>query len=77
MKETGCLTKLKDKVHSGMQREMFIEVNLKTTWLMGMENILISTDLNIKESLETMCKKVMEKKNGLMVPNTSEAIKTE
>ena len=53
-----------------MQKVMFIEVNLKTTWPMGMENILISTDLNIKESLETMCKKVMEKKNGLMVPNT-------
>ena len=40
-KETGCLTKQKDKEHSGMLKVMFIEVNLKTTWLMGMENILI------------------------------------
>ena len=41
MKETGCLTKQKDKEHSGMLRVMFIEVNLKTTWPMDMENILI------------------------------------
>tara|TARA_B110000285_G_C15057076_1_gene580166 strand:- start:513 stop:785 length:273 start_codon:yes stop_codon:yes gene_type:complete len=76
-KETGCLTKQKDKEHSGMLKVMFIEVNLKTTWLMGMENILISMDLNIKENLETMFKKVTEKKNGLMVLNTLEATKTE
>ena len=76
-KETGFLIKQKDKEHSGMLKVMFIEVNLKTTWPMVMENILISTDLNIKENLETMSKKVTEKKNGLMVLNMSEATKTE
>ena len=73
MKETGCLTKLKDKEHSGMLRVMFIEVNLKTTWLTGTENILISMDLSIKENFMMTYKKVMGKKNGLMALNILEA----
>tara|TARA_B110000285_G_C15030499_1_gene566483 strand:- start:472 stop:654 length:183 start_codon:yes stop_codon:yes gene_type:complete len=58
-----------------MLRVIFIEVNLKTTWLTGTENILISMDLSIKENFMMMFKKVMGKKNGLMELNILEAIR--
>ena len=64
MKEIGTLTKLKVKELSGMQKEMFIEVNSRMIWRMGMENIHILTEANIKESLEMTYKKDMAKKNG-------------
>jgi hypothetical protein len=76
-KETGFLTKLKDKEHFGTLRVMFTEVNSKMIWPTGTENTLISTDPNIKVSLETMYKKDMEKKNGLMELSTLEATKME
>ena len=56
-----------------MLRVIFIEVNLKTTWLTGTENILISMDLSIKENFMMTYKKVMEKKNGLTELNILEA----
>ena len=46
-------------------------------WPMGMESILISTALNIKESSKMMFKKVMAKKNGSTVPNMLEHTLTE
>ena len=75
MKETGSWIKQKGKEHFGMLRVIFIEVNLKTTWLTGTENILISMDLSIKENFMMMFKKVMGKKNGLMELNILEAIR--
>jgi len=56
-----------------MLRVIFIEVNLKTTWLTGTENILISMDLSIKENFMMTYKKVMGKKNGLTELNILEA----
>ena len=56
-----------------MLRVIFIEVNLKMTWLTGTENILISMDLSIKENFMMTYKKVMGKKNGLTELNILEA----
>ena len=70
-KEIGTLTKQKDKEHSGMPKEMSTVANSKMTWPMDMENTLISTAANIKVSLKMTSKKDMERKNGLMEPNTS------
>jgi hypothetical protein len=75
MKDTGVITKQKDKGHSGMPKAMYIEVISETIWPTGTESTLILTDLNIKVNLEMMCRKATVKKNGLMVPNTSEAIR--
>ena len=75
MKANGVLIRLKDRVLSGMQKEIFIEGNLGMIWLMAMVNILILMDQNIMESLRMMFKKAMEKKNGLMVPNMLDLIK--
>jgi hypothetical protein len=75
MKDTGVITKQKDKGHSGMPKAMYIEVISGTIWPTGTESTLILTDLNIKVNLEMMCRKATVKKNGLMVPNTSEAIR--
>jgi len=69
MKASGVLIKLKDKVLSGMRKEIFIEESLGMIWQMGMANILILMDQNIMENLKMMFKKAMEKKNGLMVLN--------
>lgn len=77
MKATGCLTKQKGKVLSGMPKVMYIEVNSKMIWPMDMENILILMDQNIKESLEMTYKKDTERKNGLMELNTLEVIRME
>jgi hypothetical protein len=66
MKVNGVLIKLKVKELFGMLKEMFTEENSKMIWRMAMENIRISTVLNIKESLKMTFKKDMEKKNGLM-----------
>ena len=38
MKGSGVLTKLRVREFSGMLKVTFIEVNSKTTWLMGMAN---------------------------------------
>jgi hypothetical protein len=69
-KDTGSLAKLRAKVHSGMPREMFTEENSKTTWPTVTENIRTLMDLATKESLKTMCKRVMARKSGSMEPNT-------
>lgn len=69
MKVIGIIIKQKDKELSGMQKVMFTGVNLKMIWQMVMENIPTLTDQNTKVNLEMMCKKAMEKKNGLMVLN--------
>jgi hypothetical protein len=68
-KVIGIIIKQKDKELSGMQKAMFIGVNLKMIWQMVMENILTLTVQNIKVNLETTFRKVMVKKNGLMVLN--------
>jgi hypothetical protein len=75
MKASGVLIKLKDKVLSGMRKEIFIEESLGMIWRMVMVNILILMGQNIMENLRMMFKKVMEKKNGLMVLNMSDPIK--
>jgi len=75
MKASGVLIKLKDKVLSGMRKEIFIEESLGMIWRMGMANILILMDQNIMENLKMMFKKAMEKKNGLMVLNMLDLIK--
>ena len=54
MKVNGVLIKLKVKELFGMLKEMFTEENSKMIWRMAMENIRISTVLNIKESLKLM-----------------------
>ena len=69
---SGISTKLKVKGPSGMPKATSTEVNSKMIWLMGMVNIPTSMAQNIKESLRTMYKRDMEKKNGLTVPNTSD-----
>ena len=69
MKANGFLIKLKEMVHFGMLKEMFIKESLRMIWLMAMVNILISTEASIKVNSGMMFKKAMEKKNGLMVPN--------
>jgi hypothetical protein len=68
-KVIGIIIKQKDKELSGMQKAMFIGVNLKMIWQMVTENILTLTVQNIKVNLETTFRKVMVKKNGLMVLN--------
>ena len=75
MKASGVLIKLKDKVLSGMLKEIFIEESLGMIWLMAMANILILMGQSIMENLKMMFKKAMEKKNGLMVPNMLDLIK--
>lgn len=75
MKANGVLIKLKDKVLSGMRKEIFIEESLGMIWRMGMANILILMGQNIMENLKMMFKKAMEKKNGLMVLNMLDLIK--
>ena len=75
MKASGVLIRLRDRVLSGMQKEIFIEASLGMIWPMAMGNILILMDQNIMESLRMMFKKAMEKKNGLMVPNMLDLIK--
>jgi len=41
MKASGVLIRLKDRVLSGMQKEIFIEASLGMIWPMAMGNILI------------------------------------
>ena len=69
MRGSGPIIKLKDKAHSGMLKEMYIEVNSKMIWQMVLENILTLMGVSIKENLKMTCKKVMEKRNGSTVPN--------
>lgn len=75
MKASGVLIKLKDKVLSGMLKEIFIEESLGMIWLMAMANILILMGQSIMENLKMMFKKAMEKKNGLMELNMLDLIK--
>ena len=77
MRVIGVITKQKAKEPSGMQKVTCTVAILKTIWLMGMVSILTLTDLNIKESLEMMCKKDTERRNGLMEQNMWAPIKTE
>ena len=64
MRGNGTIIKLKDRGHSGMLKEMCIEVNSKMIWLMDMESIRISMEVSIKVNSPMMSKKVMAKKNG-------------
>ena len=64
MKETGILTKQKDKELFGMPKEMSIVVSSEMIWQMDTENIHISTAANIRVNSEMMSKKVTAKKNG-------------
>lgn len=75
MKASGVLIKLKDKVLSGMLKEISIEESLGMIWLMAMANILILMGQSIMENLKMMFKKAMEKKNGLMELNMLDLIK--
>ena len=75
MKASGVLIRLKDRVLSGMLKEIFIEESLEMIWRMATVNILILMGQNIMENLRMMCKKVMERKNGLMVLNMLDLIK--
>ena len=69
MKDNGPTTKLKAMEHFGTQKETCTEVISKMTWQMDMVTIHILTEADIEVNSEMMCKKVMEKKNGLMEPN--------
>ena len=64
MRDSGLITKLKDKGHFGMLKEMFTKENLRTIWPMGTESTPTSTDPNTRVSSKTTFRKVMEKKNG-------------
>ena len=69
MKVNGSLIKRKARVPFGMLKVMSIRENSRMIWRTVMENILTSTVPSIKESLKTMFRKDMVKKNGLMVPS--------
>ena len=66
MKVNGSSIRLKEQVLSGMLKSMYIEATSKTIWQTDKENILISMEASIKESLKMMFKRAMERKNGLM-----------
>ena len=66
-KDSGTITKLKVKEHSGMLKETYIKVNLRMIWPMVMAIIYILTEVSIKVNLKMMFRKDTEKKNGLMV----------
>ena len=69
MKAIGNLILLKVMALFGMLKEIFTQENLRTIWLMDMASIFIQTGQSMLVSLKMMYKKVMERKNGLMVPN--------
>jgi len=69
MKAIGNLILLKVMVHFGMLKVIFTLENLRTIWQMDTVSIYIQTGLSMLVSLKMMYKKVMEKKNGLMVLN--------
>ena len=63
-KANGPTTKQKAKAHFGTQKAMSTEVSSKMIWLMVMANTLTLMAPSTKVNLGTMCKRVMEKKNG-------------
>ena len=69
MKASGSLILLKVMALFGMLKEIFTLEILIMIWRMDMGSIYIQMGLSMLVSLKTMCKKVMEKKNGLMEPN--------
>ena len=69
MKASGSLILLKVMALFGMLKEIFTLEILRMIWQMDMGSIYIQMGLSMLVSLKTMCKKVMEKKNGLMEPN--------
>jgi len=69
MKACGSLILLKVMELFGMLKVIFTLENLRTIWQMDTVSIYIQMGLSMLVSLKTMCKKVMEKKNGLMEPN--------
>jgi hypothetical protein len=71
MKDNGTIIRPRGKVHSGMQKVMYIWANSKMTWLMDMVSTPISTEVSTKESSRMTSKKVMERRNGSMEQNTS------
>ena len=68
-KDSGISIKLKDKELFGTLRGMFTEENSEMIWPMDTVNTPTSMEANIKVSLKTMFKRVMERKNGLMELN--------
>jgi hypothetical protein len=69
MKAIGNLILLKVMALFGMLKAIYTQENLRTIWLMDMASIFIQTGQSMLVSLKMMYKKVMERKNGLMVPN--------
>ena len=69
MKASGSLILLKVMALFGMLKEIFTLEILRMIWRMDMGSIYIQMGLSMLVSLKMMCKKVMEKKNGLMEPN--------
>jgi hypothetical protein len=63
-KGNGNTGEVKDRVLSGMLKEMFIKVLLKTIWLMALESISMSMGAGTRESSKMMCRKDMERKSG-------------
>lgn len=68
-KASGISTRQRALEHFGMPRAMYTMESSRMTWQMASESIPILMDPSIKESLETMSRRGMEKRNGLMAPN--------
>ena len=69
MKASGSLILLKVMALFGMLKAIFTPESLRTIWQMDMGSIFIQMAPSMLVSLKTMCKKVMERKNGLMELN--------
>ena len=70
-KVSGTLTKLRDKVLSGMLKVMCTMVNSETIWPTATESTLISMAASTKESSRTMSRRGTVRKSGSMVPSMS------
>ena len=75
-KVIGATTKQKAKEPFGMLKVMYIVATSEMTWPTDMESTHISMAQNTKVNSETMFKKDMAKKNGLMEQSMSEATRT-
>ena len=74
-KDSGKITKLKEKELFGMQREMFMTESSKMTKLTDMEFTRMSMAHGMKVIGKMICKKVMVKKYGVTAPSTLVTIK--
>lgn len=72
MRASGSIIKHRDRELFGTLKVMFTQESLETIWPMDLESTLTLTDPSTKASLETMSKRAMEKRSGLMVPSMSE-----